>query len=293
MTRYLYWFRGFVTTFIAVLYLSITSSEFYRRVAERYQGYGFKLIFVICIISSIFPLYAGYQSIKRIEHALEDNELKGDLENLGIFIEQFPEAIYQHEQMRFMINTPYYIYKNNGSKLVLIDPENKTTPNERYNIPIIINDKKIEISWRNLVTDKYNFDYGRDIYKINFKDLFDANNNVRIDSDSLRVYMLNAISNSLNFYFIIALPLIVFGRFIAILLNKTLLIFATFIIAYLIRRSQTLKTSCRLIMFTSAITVLLQSLVIFSIYLEPVIFLLQIIALTLMTRGLYRTKPSH
>ena len=113
MTRYLSWVKDFITTFISVLCLSVTSSDFYRRVLERYKGYGFKLIFVICIITSIIPIYAGYVNLQKVELALESNELKGDLENLGVFIEQFPEAIYQHEQMRFMINTPYYIYKKN------------------------------------------------------------------------------------------------------------------------------------------------------------------------------------
>lgn len=262
MTTNLLKLKAYLQTIYTILLLSISSVDFYKDVRTKYKGYGIKYIFTICMLASILFSIKLINQIYYFKDALTHKN-NPYIENI---LMQVPEIKYDGKTIETLIETPYFIEDSLNHKIIAIDPNGNLSFSQRSKIPVILNKTKIGffVLYNNEKSEEFSLNYSN----------FLGTSAMSINPESLREYILNSldINGTIWLYSLPIMSIIYFIKICAKIIIPSLLLY---FLANLYGINMIFKTSARLVMFSSGVFLLSQSLI--SFFLPSLIFIADII----------------
>lgn len=239
------------TTLARILWCSVSSIQFYFQVIRNYEGYGIKYILNICFISSALCCLLILNYLDNIKDYLNHGIPSSYTSTLDHLISQMPEFNYTGREIVIEGGEPVYINNVNGHTLIAIDPENKIVPSERRQIPLILSDTKITISMLN-TQDASNYKL-----QLDYKSIL-GNSQQTITQNTIKLILEQFVQKTPFFITYVLFPIFAFFIFINTLIEKTIIIFAIFLLTSLMNVTISLKTCCRSALFASGLFTMLQ-----------------------------------
>lgn len=257
---------------------SISSVNYYKDVYNLYKGYGLKYIFLISWLSAMIYGANILWGINKIQEAI----LSQDGYVIDNIVKQIPTVNYDGSSIDLSAKQPVYIYDGAGNKIAAIDTEGALQADERKLIPVVFRKNNIAVNFTDgLVDNQENLviEYGRVFGK----------KNQTITGRYAKDIIVKSVDNFGRLFIYLGMPLLGIGRFIEVILKKGFSILVTMFIGYTLGLTMNFKKSCRLVMFASATSVLLQPLVMLVPMVGSVLFsLLQIVPGALVVMALIR-----
>ena len=262
------------------LWLSVSSVGFYRDIRKKYTGYGIKYIFVICFISSLIYSISLFSEINRFkEYFCSDTN-----EAAEYIFSQIPDIYYDGQGITTNVTLPHFIYDLHRRKFAVIDLNGELSVDERAKIPIVFTKKNIIISIIEMAAQK------RDDLKLAYPRIF-GDEARSFTGVSLKEYFAHLFSYSSRICIYIIMPLLILARFVGVILEKSLAIIAIYILSNAIGKHITVQVACRLVMFASGVSVLLQPIINITLpQASSLALILQIIPGALLVMSLVQSK---
>lgn len=268
---------SYIKTICLLLWLSITSTAFYRDVRYKYKGYGIKYIFTLCMVASVIYTADFLGNIAYLEKALS-SRTSPDIENI---LAQIPEIKYDGTNISSSVDSPHFIEDTAHRKIAAIDTEGNMTFSERTKIPMLLTANTIVI---NLLAGNKTSDI-----KLDYP-TFLGTSPWTITENSMREYLLKSIANN-RMIFIYIMPLAAIFFFLKIITKALVPMIILFSMSHLFGLNINIKTACRLSMFASGIFVISDILfVLFIPQLSIVAEILHMMAATLMVMSFSISK---
>lgn len=247
MTTNLLQFKLYIYTLYRTLLLSITSIDFYKDVRIKYKGYGIKYIFTLSLLASILSSVKFITNLSYIEESL----LHKNNSYFEHMLRQLPEIKYDGKIISTEVETPYFITDSASRKIIAIDTEGKLSFNQRSKIPVILTKTNITF----LIY--YNGDKS-DEFSVSYKNLL-GNESFVITESFFREYMIKTIKKN-NYIWIYTLPIMCVIYLIKVLVKSTMPILLLYFLSNLYNVKLTTQDSCRLVMFSSGVFLLSNSI---------------------------------
>lgn len=275
-----------LTNYFVALYryliLSVSSIAFYQDVRKTYRGYGIKYIFGICCISSLIYSLSLLYDLEKIQRYFVDNSN----EAVEYIFSQVPDLNYDGQKITTNITLPHFIYDLHMRKFAAIDFDGELSGNDRAKIPIILTQKNIIISVIETAAAK------RDNITLDYVTIFGHEPRI-LTATGIKEYFAYILSYSTRVFIYLIMPLLILARFVGLILEKTLAITAVYILSNVLGSSVTVQTACRLVMFSSGLSVLTQPIInIFIPQFAYLTLLLQIAPGIIMVMSLTKSKSN-
>jgi hypothetical protein len=232
------------------LWLSISSITFYEDIRTKYTGYGIKYVFVICAISSLIYSISLLEDIER----LHEYFVNGSNKVVEHIFTQIPDIKYDGQTVTTDTTLPHFIYDLHMRKFAVIDLDGRLSRDERIKIPIVLTKKNIIISIVEMAAQK------RDNITLDYATIFGAEPRV-LTATSIKEYLAYLLNYSTRVFIYLLMPLLILARFVGLCLEKTLAVAVIYILSSALNRGSSVQTACRLVMFASGISILIQPIV--------------------------------
>lgn len=232
------------------LWLSISSVTFYNDIRTKYTGYGIKYIFIICTVSSLIYSISLLKDIERLHKYFVDDSNK-EVEHI---FTQIPDIKYDGQAVTTNITLPHVIYDLHMRKFAVIDLDGTLSRDERIKIPIVLTKKNIIISVVEMAAQK------RDNITLDYATVFGSESRT-LTATSIKEYLAYLLNYSTRVFIYLLMPLLILARFVGLMLEKTLAVAVIYILSSAANKDSTAQTSCRLVMFASGFSVLVQPII--------------------------------
>lgn len=240
----------FILEFFRISWLSVSSTKFYQDLYRHYKGFGIRYISVVISITTIIFMILDYTTIINIRKQITSD---GDNQMTQI-ISQIPTMEYNKGQIS-LDGDPVLILNNRGKTVIAIDPDKKLSPPERKGIPLILEKSYFSTNFRysRLLSDT----------SLNYSDIF-GNESKTIDNGFIREILIDGLDAITPLLVALITPVIIAISIALHIYQHLFLILITFIFLLLIGLRPSLKSAFRLIMFATAMPLLI----------SPVLFIL-------------------
>lgn len=246
---------SFIQTLLKHLWMSVSSISFYEKVFDQYKGYGIKYIFTLAFIASFLSSLLFLSNIQEIRDYLRNKSISKNTVYIDHVINQLPEIDYDGRSISIDQNTPLIIKGINNQTLVAIDHNSQLKKIERSKIPIIMNDKSVNIN----ILDKK----GEILKTFTIKYVEILGNQPQIlTNDRIRFYLFDMFNKVPRAFIYIFFPII----FILIIINALRENLITIMTLYIFTRfffsiNTSLMKCIRVSLFASGVSVLFQLLI--------------------------------
>ncbi|MES2214960.1 MAG: DUF1189 family protein [Pseudomonadota bacterium] len=243
-------FTDYFTAIYRHLWLSISSVAFYSDVRTRYKGYGLRYIFAIYCISSLASSISIFYDIERFKGYFVNNSN----ETVEYIFTQIPDINYDGHIISTNVELPHFIYDLQARKLAVIDLEGALSGNEKAKIPLILTKKNIKVSVTDITSQKQenvDFDYAT---------IFGTNAQI-LTAVSIKEYCGLVLSYSTRVFIYLFMPILILLRFVALLFEKSLMVITIYVVSNALGTVINPQTACRLVMFASGLSVLMQPII--------------------------------
>lgn len=286
---------NWLKTLVRIFWQSLSSADFYFDVYRHYSGYGIKYLINICLICSFLISFTALKNARDMEVFLtSENKNPGKMSNLHSIIEQFPEIIFDGKEITINSDGPYFIFNENGEKLVAIDTENKLNPREIDAIPIVFLKQRISSSAFSPVLTLFSVeedDQGRVL--IPYAQIW-GKDYVVIDSKYLKdslITGLRSLQNKFYFFFPVIAMMVFWGALFQNMFTFIIMSFATLAGGSPLLR---LKSNMRLVSFSASSLLLIQIVtVLFLPMLANKVWLVQAWITIIMMVGFIKANFVH
>jgi hypothetical protein len=248
MTIYFSQIQQFILTLGRILWLSVSSAQFYHDVYNSYKGYGIKYVFVLSMIFAFVLSAFLINYNNNLILYFSTGKDSPSLQVIGNFLEEFPTLQYDGKNMALLMQASEQQVSTNNKTFVL-DIDNQLTPAEITKIPVVLRKNNVNIT---LLDNK-----GKMIenFIINYPD-FIGKTPQTIDSSYLKNQMLE-IANSMPRIIIYNIfPIASLLIYCNIVFEKIFLIFLLFFGAKFFGASNSFQSAIRVVLFSSGFTVL-------------------------------------
>lgn len=248
MTIYFSQIQQFILTLVRILWLSVSSAQFYYDVYNSYKGYGIKYIFVLSMIFafvlSVFLLNYNNNLILYFSTGKDSPKLQV----IGNFLEEFPTLQYDGKSLSLPAPMSEKEALTNNKTFVL-DIDNQLTPAEITKIPIVLRKNNVNIT---LLDNK-----GKMIenFIINYSD-FVGKTPQTIDSSYIKNQILEMANSMPRVIIYNIFPIASLLIYCNIVFEKIFLIFVLFFGAKFFGASNSFQSAVRVVLFSSGFTVL-------------------------------------
>lgn len=252
MTTFLLSITDSLKTLLTLLKLSLTSSEFYKKIYSQFSGIGFRYIFTLCFIGTIifgvFVLNRINPVIKYFETRIVTNKIT---EVIDVAINNWQPITYDGTKIISDETEPVVIQGTN-KVLIAVDAEDKLSGSVKKTIPIVFGKTKLFFS---LNQDKNNS--GNYEFQYNYSDLFGSSKKI-IDSDELINLIRSYIGYFDKIFIFIIMPLILILNIATLIFEKALLIVIVyFSLRTFVDSKSTIKAAIRIVAFSCGLSALL------------------------------------
>ena len=257
-----------VKFYIENLILSISSSNFYRKVYLHYKSYGIKYVFNLCFISSlIYPIYS-LMFFNGLNQYLKTGNVNSYTININYVLNHLPSMEYDGKILRINEKVPYYI-KN----LLVIDTSNNFHYEKYPSLPFIISKDKLIIQLlgkSSIITVEFSKIFGTQSLKIDKKTICEYFEQYIVNKEQLIVYAFT--------------PIVISIRFITILLYQAIIILITHFLCYILKAKTSLKQITRVILYSSGVSIILEPIFLF-IHIPFLSFIVRFFPIMLLIKG--------
>jgi len=245
---------GGIKTLLRQLRLSVSSISFYKDVYGKYQGYGIRYLFTVSFIPAIIYCVFILNYITTLKDYFNGVQKTKVTDNIEYIINQLPEIKYTNSQIFVEEAEPIYLYNKNNRKIAVIDTKNEVSNKEKSKIPFVLEKDKLII---NFVIDNTK---KRFLRTINYSKLFEQNN-IILTPEIVKKYIADILIYIPNLFIYFGMPAIILFLSATFLFERSIIIFLVYILANLLSNKISIKTTTRLVMFSSGIPILLQAIV--------------------------------
>ncbi len=252
MTTFLLSITDSLKTLLTLLKLSLTSSEFYKKIYSQFSGIGFRYIFTLCFIGTIifgvFVLNRINPVIKYFETRIVTNKIT---EVIDSAINNWQPITYDGTKIISEETEPVVIQGTN-KVIIAVDAEDKLSGSVKKTIPIVFGKTKLFFS---LNQDKNNA--GNYEFQYNYSDLFGSSKKI-IDSDELINLIRSYIGYFDKIFIFVIMPLILILNIATLIFEKALLIVIVyFSLRTFVDGKSTIKAAIRIVAFSCGLSALL------------------------------------
>ncbi len=257
-------------TLFEQLWLSISSVNFYQDVYKSYKGYGIKYLFTVSAISSLIYCLFIFNYFLGLKDYFTDNRLSKRTTTMEYILKQLPKIYYDGSQIIVDQDEPIYLLDENDNKIAVIDSKNQLPYGEKIKIPILFSSKNVTFATIEITDKKKN------TFSIDYSKIFSSNPK-NLTEQVIKSHFSDILTQVPKIFIYIIMPLIVLARFIAILFEKSFVIFLIYVLTSFFGPKSLLKSCSRIVLFSSGIPILLQPIiVIFIPELSKIVFFIQI-----------------
>ena len=236
---------NFCVNFGRNLYLSCSSSDFYRDVLRIKKGYGLRFLLAASFISTLIYSIVTLSYIKQVDNFFNNGEVSAYTRNLALVIEQWPELKYQNGEIDLEEGESYIIYDSSKQALIAIgsaqaDSSLVKMSKKHFYMPLSGDDENFQFEYSKLLPSDVDI----------------------IDADFLMEYGRIISAQLPRTYIYIAMPILIIVNFISDIISAIPLILLTYVILQIRRKKVSLENSFRLISFASGLYLVLRAPVI-------------------------------
>lgn len=286
MTITLSHYVEFFKALIRNLWLSVSSSNFYRDVFLLYRGYGIKYLFTLSVISSIYCTIIFLNYSNNIIKYLEEGILSQGTYNIDHLMKQLPSFIYDGSIIETDVDMPVFIKNMQQNTIIAIDTSNKLLPGEKVKIPIILTSDKINI---NLADTDGKL---KNSVSLKYSQLFSSDHTV-ITNEVIKLSLLPIFKKYTKLLIYIFFPIITAFILFNTLLERSIMILLVFILSKINRNPAPFSSCVRVVLFSSGMYTFLQFLSLISMpWVGYILWAVQAWATLLMINGLIKAKKN-
>lgn len=236
-----------INQFFRTIWLSLSSTDFYRDLYFKYNGYGLKYITMVIGVTSIIYAILFMNNIITIKNYLETAGGE-EMNPVEFILKDWPDLHYDGKNIsREDDVTPVYISAKDGTKLAVIDSDGKLNKSELQKVPVVFAKEKIII---HLSSDKGDSKDDSSNMVVTYDKLFGTEATI-INSEFIKTFLLDKLKNIGPLVFFLALPIIIIVR-VGMHISRNLFgIVVLYVILWWMRASPTVSSASRVVFFTS------------------------------------------
>lgn len=273
-------------TLLRQLYLSVSSIEFYKDVYQKYHGYGIRCLFIVSFIPTIIYCIFILNYIITLKDYFNGVQTVKVTDNIEYIINQLPEIKYNNSKIFVEEAEPVYLYNKNNDKVAVIDVKNQVSTREKNKIPFVLEEDKLII---NFTIDNTKQNFPR---TINYSKLF-KQNQITLTPEIIKKYFADSLIYIPNLFIYLGMPAIILFWFITFLFERSIIILLVYILSNLFSIKTSIKTSIRLVMFSSGVPILLQAIVPLAPVLGGVLQVLQTFTVCLVFAAIWQINKNR
>jgi len=242
-----------INEFFRVLWLSVSSADFYSDLYNKYKGYGLKYItMIISLTSIVYAILFMYNliSIKNYLEQITIHEGAGQETNpVAFMLKDWPSLQYDGQIITSEDPTPVYITTLAGIKVAAIDPAGNLTKDQMQKVSLIFaKDKAILWLSSNNKGDKQELNS----IVLTYDKIF-GTEPLTINHDFIASYMLNTLKQIGPLAFCIAIPILMILRVIIHISRNLFSIILLFGIFWWTKKKPTASSVTRIVFFSSGV----------------------------------------
>ena len=237
-----------INQFFRTIWLSVSSTDFYRDLYFKYQGYGIKYITMIISLTSIIYAILFMNNIITIRNYLETSGGE-EMNPVEFMLKDWPDLQYDGKTIsREDDVTPVYISSKDGYKIAVIDSTGKLNKSELQKVLIVFVQDKVII---HLSSDDSDSKDGSNNVVFTYDKIFGADPAV-INREYIKTFLLERLKKIGALVFLLALPVLIAVRVGIHVLRNLFSIVILYMILWWLRKSPTVASASRIVFFTSA-----------------------------------------
>ncbi|HJD63150.1 MAG TPA: DUF1189 domain-containing protein [Rickettsia endosymbiont of Degeeriella rufa] len=277
---------GGLNTLLRQLCLSISSIEFYKDVYQKYHGYGIRYLFIVSFISAIIYCIFILNYLITLKDSFNGIKQTKTTDNIEYIINQLPEMQYATSRILVKDEEPIYLYNKNNDKVAVIDTKNQVSIREKSKIPFVIEADKLTI---NFAIDSTKRSFPR---TINYSSLFDQSQ-MTLTPEIIKKYFADNLMHLPNLFIYLGMPAIILFWFVAFFLERSIIILLVCVAFILLFNKVSVQDATRLVMFSSGVPILLQTVVPFVPVLGTILQILQIFTTGLLFIAIWQVNKNR
>ncbi len=252
MTTFLLRLKDNIKILFTFIKLSLTSTEFYKKIYSEFTGIGFRYIFTMSFIGALIFGVLVLNRISPIINYFETRVVTNKLtEVIDSAINSWETITY--DGTRIISEEPEpIIIKGTNKTIIAVDTEDKLSGSVKKTIPIIFGKTKLFFNFNQDKSPdgKYEFQY-------NYSDLFGSSKKI-IDSEELVSLIRNYIGYFDKVFIFVMMPLILILNIATLAFEKALLILIIyFALRTFVSNASTMKSAIRIVAFSCGLSALL------------------------------------
>jgi hypothetical protein len=288
LTRYIDFVVNYIQLFFRFAALSLYSPEFYQDVYKRFNGWGVRYVFTASFIATLVVSIFYLKIFEQVRDYYAYDKTSESLSDLDHIMNQFPSLNYNGKSISIDEEEPYYIYNLQGKSFLVIDTY--INNNDKYKTERVVLTKDHVIF--NFAHEKskptnsvYNIEYNK---ILSFSGLNNASQILTLVE--IKRILAHVLENTLKVFTYIIFPILLIINLLYILLLKIMNIVIIYIFLNMFVGKALIKDAFRLVMFASAVPIILSQLPTAVPLLTGVAPMVELWSLMIMVYGLYRLK---
>jgi len=282
-----------INEFFRILWLSVSSVDFYRDLYARYKGYGIKYITMVISITSIIYAILFMYNINVIRNYLEQSvnydSSNTEVNPIEFMLKDWPVLEYDGKTITCEDPTPVYITSLSGIKIAAIDAAGNLTKDQMQNVPLVFTKDKI-ILW----TSSEAKDSKKEInsWTFSYSNIWGKEPKI-IDYEFIKSFILDEIKQIGPVIFCIALPIIILLRLVMHILLNIRITILLYVIFWWLKIKPTPASVSRIVFFSSGVAEFITPFVLLMYQpLMPITLFIQFWALVLAIYAIVTTQMS-
>lgn len=270
------------STIFTIVWLSISSINFYQRVISSYDGYGIKYILTISFISSLLCSIFILNYLDNVRQYFSYGTISPSVINLDHILSQFPELKYDGNKISLENPEPVYINNVYNQLIAAIDPENKMSQSDKAKVSILLASRNIIFSFTDSQKTNVNS------FSVDYQQIFGKESQL-ITQEVVRSSLEKFFDQAPKILTYMVFPLLGLLIFFNTFLEKSFIIIMIYLLANFMSIKFSMKICTRLTMFASGIFVILQpTILLIAPTYSNLMWIIQIWANLLMVLGILK-----
>lgn len=236
-----------INEFFRMLWLSVSSSEFYHDLYTKYKGYGVKYITMVISITSIIYAISFMYNINLIKNYLKPGTDQTD-NPVEFILQSWPIIQYDGNNFFSENSAPIYLITRSGHKVAVIDIAGSLAKADLQKIPFVFTKSKL-IIWLGAKENGQKMEN----FSIIYNKIFGTSPAV-IDQDYIKNFLYNTLDQIGVVTFLLSIPIIIAIRLVIHIIRNLFSIGLLYSVLWWIKAKPNIQSSSRAVFFASGMS---------------------------------------
>ncbi len=280
--KYINFAINYIQLFFKLMALSLYSTDFYKDVYKSFSGWGIRYIFTAIFIATLMYIVPIFYTMEKLRDYFVYDKMSEDVKDIDYIFSQLPTLTYNGSVITLEEDEPYYIYNLQGSPVLVID----TKAHNHHNYK----DEKLIMSANSIILNKnYTKLSGDKALKLEYTKIFGEAPAI-LSLIEIKKLLGDIFEQAIKVFIYILFPISLFLSLFFVMLQKLFNIIIVYIFLNMFVGKTLIRDAFRLVMFASAVPVILAMLPQSFGILKGVSSMVELWSLILMVFSLYKIK---